>query len=287
MGFLLGSILCATGIFVIFKGFVKFDIHTRNAIIVNYITAAALGIFLGPTSLSEVQILKYNWIGQALALGILFVVVFNLMALTAQRNGVSSASVATKMSLIIPVSLSVLLHGEQVNALKILGILIALAAVFLASQNSQKSSGKVRSAILPLLVFIGSGAIDASLKYLSETRVPKNEYPLFSAGIFGSAAISGVIFASLNYKKSEPSFQFKAILGGVVLGVPNYFSIYFLMQALQHQDLSSVTVFTLNNVGVVLCTTLLGLILFKERVSVRNWIGITLAIVSILLVSLS
>ncbi|MFM1879577.1 MAG: hypothetical protein RLZZ241_2443 [Bacteroidota bacterium] len=286
MGYLIGSILCATGIFIIFKAFDSFKVNTRNAIISNYLTAALLGVYLAPEPLVVGNLTKFTWLGQAFALGVLFVLVFNLMALTAQKNGVSSASVATKMSLIIPVVLSVWLHGEHLNLIKILGVLIALAAVFLATQNPKKQGDKIQNLTLPMLVFFGSGVIDASLKFLSETRVPKNEFPLFSAGIFGSAALSGLIFVGLKFQKNNRQVHLRDLAGGIVLGIPNFFSVYFLMQALQYQNLSSVTVFTLNNVGVVLLTTLMGLLLFQERLSARNSLGIVLAVLSILLVAL-
>jgi len=79
---------------------------------------------------------------------------------------------------------------------------------------------------------------------------------------------------------------FRNILGGVALGVPNYFSIYFLLKALQHDSLNSASVFTINNVAIVMLSTLLGIIIFKERLSFKNWAGIGLAVISILLVAL-
>ena len=79
--------------------------------------------------------------------------------------------------------------------------------------------------------------------------------------------------------------NFKNIIGGICLGVPNYFSIYFLLKALQHPTWNSASVFTINNVAIVMFSTLLGILLFKERLSIKNWFGIGLAIVSIILVA--
>ena len=80
--------------------------------------------------------------------------------------------------------------------------------------------------------------------------------------------------------------NFKNVLGGICLGVPNYFSIYFLLKALQHPMLTSASVFTINNVAIVMLSTLLGILLFKEVLSLKNWLGIGLAIISIVLVAL-
>lgn len=283
---LIASICCATCIFLVFKVFEKFGIHTLYAIITNYLTAAFVGLafYSGPTRIQDIE--AQNWIIPAVLLGILFIVVFNLIALTSQKMGVSAASVATKMSLIIPVILAVLLHGETLDAIKISGVVVALAAVFLASHKaSQQIQHKNhRLVYLPVLVFLGSGIIDASLKYMEETRVPAAEFPLFSAGIFASAAFSGILFSTFRQKAGFPKIALKDIFGGIALGVPNFFSVYFLLQALQFKGLNSVSIFTLNNVSVVLLTTLLGILLFKERLSAKNWSGVLLAALSIILV---
>ena len=76
------------------------------------------------------------------------------------------------------------------------------------------------------------------------------------------------------------------ILGGIALGIPNYFSIYFLLKALQNEYLTSASIFTINNVAIVLLSTFLGILLFKEKISAKNWGGILLAVTSILLVAL-
>ena len=65
-------------------------------------------------------------------LGVLFIVIFNLMARTSQQLGVSVASVATKMSLVIPVLAGLLLYGEELNFLKVAGIATALVAAMTA-----------------------------------------------------------------------------------------------------------------------------------------------------------
>jgi uncharacterized membrane protein len=77
----------------------------------------------------------------------------------------------------------------------------------------------------------------------------------------------------------------RSILGGIALGVPNFFSIYFLLRALQNEVLNSASVFTINNVAIVMFSTLLGILLFKEVLSTKNWVGITMAVLSILLVA--
>lgn len=281
------SVLFSSLIFVIFKLYPRFKVVTLFAIIINYVTACITGLVIFNQSFNPVSIPQKEWFIGAVLLGILFITVFNLMAATSQRLGVSVASVATKMSLAIPVLFGVWLYGETLGPVKLAGIVLALAAVYFASVKEKGLVGTPNALLLPLLVFLGSGVIDASIKFLEETRVPNSEFPLFSATIFAAAATTGFIFIGIRSTKQKPSFNIRNILGGIALGVPNFFSIFFLLRALQNENLNSASIFTINNVAIVMFSTLLGIVLFKEKISLKNWGGIALAVISILMVALS
>lgn len=279
------SILCTSLIFVVFRLYRTYNINTVNAIVVNYICACTVGLVFydGPVGIGN--IVGKPWIPGTILLGILFITVFNLMARTSQQLGVSVASVATKMSLVIPVLVGVWLYEESLSTLKVFGILLALTAVYFASiKRSPLSIGR-GSLWLPALVFLGSGIIDASIKFLEEFYVDPGEFSIFSASVFASAAISGMVFLLLQRK-----FSFRGgsrdLIGGIALGIPNFFSIYFLLRAFQFEGWNSATVFTINNVAIVMLTTLLGIVLFKEKVDLKNWMGIVLAVISIIMVAL-
>lgn len=286
MEYLVLSVLASSFIFVIFKLFAKYNIQTPYAIIVNYFVACTVGILFYQESFQFKDILSKPWFLGTVALGVLFIVVFNLMAATSQKIGVSAASVATKMSLAIPVVFGVWVYGERLGLFEITGIVLALVAVYLATMRKKNVVQHKYLLLLPVAVFIGSGIIDTSIKYAQQVTVPEEEFPIFSAMIFGSAACCGTFFILGQSFKKPISINFKNIMGGICLGVPNYFSIYFLMKALDESILNSASIFTINNVTIVMLSTVLGIALFKERISIKNWVGIGLAVVSIILVAL-
>jgi uncharacterized membrane protein len=139
--------------------------------------------------------------------------------------------------------------------------------------------------IYPILVFLGSGIIESSIKFLENTYVPDDEVSLFSANTFLFAFITGLLVIGIQRIQKKSGFKSKDVLGGIVLGIPNYFSIYFFILALRIKSLDSSSIFIINNVSIVLFSTLLGIILFKEQVISKNWIGIGLAILSIILIT--
>ena len=231
---------------------------------------------------------KYDWFFGAILLGFIFISVFNLMAITTQRNGLSAVSVATKMSVAIPILFGIFYYKESINSIKGIGIICALIAVYLATVKPTKDTTTSKKLFLfPILVFVGSGIIDTSLKFLENSYVQEQEVPLFTATIFASAACIGVLIILFQLIKGTLKLAFKNVLAGIILGIPNYFSIYFLVKALRQPGFDSATIFTINNVAIVTVSTLLGILLFKERLFIKNWLGIIIAIISIILVSLS
>ena len=280
------SILSSSLIFIIFKGFEPMRVQTLNAIIFNYITACTVGLFLYEGKVDPGQIVEASWAWGPPAMGVLFICIFNLMAITSQRVGVSVTSVATKMSLAIPVLLGVFLYGDRLSLLQGIGILLALTAVYLASLKEGGIKIGFKQLLLPLLVFLGSGVIDASIKYFEHRHLREAEIPLFSAMVFGCAALSGLVFVGIRSLKKPMKLAPRDVLGGIILGVPNFFSIFFLIRALRWDRFNSAATFTLNNVGVVLFSTLLAIVLFRERLSQKNWGGVVLAVLGIILVAL-
>ncbi|MFD0991904.1 EamA family transporter [Tenacibaculum geojense] len=287
MLYLILSILISSSLFVIFKLFDVFKINTLQAIVTNYLVAFTIGFSLSESSVEIQQIPSQPWFLGAVLLGFLFISVFNVMALTAQKNGLSVASVSGKMSVVIPIIFGVFAYNESLNFVKVLGVLLALIAVYLTSMKEVKLTNQKSYLLYPILLFLGSGIIDTSIKYVETTFVPNGEVPIFSASIFLIAFCIGLCIVLYAVLIKKETFEFKNIIGGIVLGIPNYFSIAFLLKALKTKGLESSTLFTINNVSIVLLTTLFGLIIFKEKLLTKNWIGIVTAIVSIIIVALA
>jgi drug/metabolite transporter (DMT)-like permease len=284
--FLFLSILFSSGLFVIFKYFGIYKIDVLKAIFINYIVAFSMGFLLAKRQIPISEIYLEPWFSGALVLGALFISIFFVMAMTAQKNGVSVTSIAGKMSVVVPVFFGIILYNEAVTFLKITGILIALVAVYLSSVREEASEKNGRL-LFPILLFIGSGTIDTLLKYVQSNYVADEDISIFSGSLFGIAAMFGFIILGIKTIKKRAPFGRKNIIAGIVLGVPNYYSIIFLIKALQNKNFESSTLFTINNVAIVVVSTLVGLFFFKEKFSVKNKLGVAMAILGIVLVTIA
>lgn len=289
MIYLILSILCSAAIFIIFKSFEKFKVNTFTAIVVNYFIAGITGFATLGESPSFEKVSTAPWLVNSLILGVVFILLFNIMAVTAQKLGASVASIANKMALIIPVVFAIFYYNDAVNSAKIVGVLLALVGVYL-STHKEKVNGKKfdkRLLAIPLVLFLGSGFIDTFLKYNQEVYLNASMFDakLFPAMTFLTAFIIGIVGMALD--KSKRDFSRNTLIGGVILGVINYGSIFFLIQIFNQTDLESSVVFPINNMGVVLTTAVASLVLFKEQFSFKNKLGILVSIAALLLIIFS
>src|SRR5690606_32887305 len=116
---------------------------------VNYFTAAFFGyLILGFENVP--QIFSTSWLFMAAIVGLLFITLFNVMAHTTQDNGVSVASIANKMSVIIPVIAAYFLYNDTVNTTKIVGLGLALAGIYLVSV---KPKSQLKTLLFPAILF--------------------------------------------------------------------------------------------------------------------------------------
>jgi drug/metabolite transporter (DMT)-like permease len=283
--YLLLSIFFNAILFVIIKSFAKFNINALQALVVNYLTAFLVGLFFLNNQEIDSQILQKNWIFGSIILGFIFIGTFYSTTIASQRNGLSTASVASKMSIVIPILSGVLLFQEVLNSIKIGGIFLALIAVYF---TSKKEKGEIQASgnlLYPALVFVGAGTIDASLKYLQSHFVPENEVGIFSTLTFLCAFLVGLCIISFQILVNKTKIYGRNILGGIVLGIPNFFSLYYLIKMLEAKAFQSATLFTIHNIAIVILTSIVGVLFFKENLNKRNIFGILLALLAIFLVT--
>lgn len=290
MFYLLLTILANVAIFMAFRSFSKYDIKTFPAIITNYAVCVITGIiYTGYDQVAQEIDTSANWFYTAIAMGFIFVSTFYLMARTTQLRGVSVASVASKMSLAIPVVFSLFILKLGTNDLdtwNYLGIILAFVAIILVSKKkanplTKKQPLTLKYIALPLAVFLLGGVIDTSLNYANHHFVTESTEAVFPIFIFGFAFIIGLITAIAQGVK----FRRKDILGGLYLGVPNYFSIYFQLKALSAFDNNGAILYPSLNIGIIIISTLAAVLFFKEKLSKVNMVGVGLAVVVILLLS--
>jgi len=278
---LLLSITSSTAIFVIFKLFQRYKIDTFQAIVVNYFTAAILGFVLYGHEWKADALIDTGWMLYAGICSLLFISLFLVMGKSAQVNGVASTSVAVKMSMAVSLLFMVFGYSEDLTWIKIAGILLAFIGVFLVSAPSKKNPQIGQATWMLIVLFFGSGMLDFVLNYVQKFELASLSPSLFSAIGFGLAGIIGVLILIVKIIRKKTQLAWRHILAGLILGIPNYFSIYLLMLSYTTTGWQDSTVLAITNVSVVLASAVLGFLAFKEKASSRKIIGLLAAVLAI------
>ncbi len=245
---------------------------------VNYIVCGALAAFfcgLGNLWMEDPKM------GTATALGavngLLYLAGFMLMQINIRRSGVVLSSIFQKLGLLVTLVVSVCVYHEVLTPMQAVGFLLAVGAIIL--MNYRRGAEPAGFGAGLILMLLSCGAADAMSKVFTESGAGALE-PQFLFFTFTTAAV--VCFLCMAAKKQRIGAQ--ELLFGVLIAVPNFFSSKFLLGALER--LSAVIVYPMFSVGCILAVTLAGIVLFRERLEKRQWIGLGAILAALILLNI-
>lgn len=283
MLYLLLAVVAASSYSLLFKLFACKDVDSLQAIAFNYLTATLLGIGLSLGNFSDGLVLgAKEWVMSAV-MGVMFMAAFVLMARSTARVGVSVTTVAARVALVIPVVCSYLFLPNVAEPRwgAIVVILVALVLVIWqgggAAGPQSRTKSDVGSFMLPVGVFILFGLNNFFVNWAQSGLPTQSAASQLSAAIFFSAAIASTLYYL--YATPKRQFSMKAIVGGLLLGISNFFTTYCMILALR--VLSGAVFFPIYHIGVVALVTTLGVFIFGERLSKRQMLGLVVAVAGI------
>ncbi len=245
---------------------------------VNYITCLFLSALYAGFGVFPIQAPGFpTAVAMGLVNGVLYLAGFVLLQYNTRKNGVVLSSVFMKLGLLVPIALSVFLFGELPTSLQCVGFILAVGAIVLI--NYQKGTS-LAGAKLPLLLMLLAGGSGDAMSKVFEVYGPKAlpDQFLFYTFLCALLLCIGLIFI----KKERPDNQ--ALLFGVLVGIPNFFSAKFLLMALRY--LPAVIVYPTFSVATILVVTLAGVCLFKERLHKRQWTALAIILAALILLNI-
>lgn len=287
MIFVLFSVLCSVTVSVLLKLARRYSVDTSQAIVWNYPVAVwCTWVFLrpdwSPAVLSDAPLLLYG------GLALLLPGVFVALATSIRHAGIVRTEVAQRLSLFIALLAAFWLFNETIHTGKLAGVTVGIAGI-LCSIGWHKGKNQYEhnhgAWLYPMLVFFGYGIIDILFKLVAQhTGVP---YMTSMLIVFSLAMVVALCYLLYHVFVSGKRFSVPAIWWGVALGGFNFANILFYMRAHRALPESPSVVFTGMNVGVIALGALIGIFVFREKLSFINKIGIVLAIVSVLIIAYS
>ena len=262
--------------------FEHFKLDNHQALMWNYVFAAGTGFLLCKQFDTPAQLVAEPWFGLSLITGFWFIFTYLLMTASTQRSGVTVTSLSSKLSVVLPTLAGVVLFHEKLGLVPSIGIVMALLAlVLVVGGKGQNNKPNKINWLLPVLIFFGTGTGDILMK-LTEQRNGGN-MSFMIAFIYFIAMLFGILIVAYDLIRGKSKWQWKSALGGIGLGIINFFSTFCVYNAMRCFD--NVVLFPIYNIGVVSVTALTGWLLFKEKLTWKNYLGLAIAIIAVILIT--
>lgn len=283
MLYVLISVICSVTVSVIIKLAKGRGVQHLHLIVWNYpVAALATLLFLKP-DVPTVAFHALPW-GLYLSLAFLLPSIFLCIAYAIQYSGIVKTEIAQRLSLFIPLLAAFFIFHEAIGQVKFVGIAIGIAAILCSIEWKRGGATKVSGTWgYAVAVFFGIGVIDILFKKVALYRAVSYSYSILLVFILATVVAFGFLVYRISTKRER--VQFQSIIWGILLGLFNFGNILFYMKAHQALSASPSIVFTGMNIGVILLGAIVGVGFFKERLTRLNKIGLTLAVISVLIIA--
>ena len=274
------TVLLFNLLIILFKLFDKYNVDNLQALTVNYATASIFCYYFLLDDKNINQIINQAWYNSTFFLGCLFIIIFAIYAYSTQKIGIIVTTLANKMSVIIPVTIALIIYPSDIfDIKKSIALLLAIVAIYLCS-NTNKIKINKKYYWLILSVFLGQGILDVYFNHIIQSYSVKLGYDFFVL-LFIISSLCGLLLVIINRIINKVKIKLKNIFWGIIFGIPNLFSMIFFVNALN--ELNSSIVYPLVSIGIVASSALLGNFIYNEKLEFKNWLGISVAILSIYL----
>ncbi|HTM98891.1 MAG TPA: hypothetical protein VL088_09125 [Pedobacter sp.] len=277
------SIICSVTVGVLLKLAKRYQINIAQVITWNYLFAIGLSAFFFRPATKDLILSAISPIH--CVLGILLPSIFIFLALSVQKTGLARTDIAQRLSLFISLSAAYFIFEESYSTIKYCGITVGFLAIIFTLYRKPQIQANYTNWLYPLLVFIGFGVIDVCFKLISQLNTIPYTTSLFI--IFCMAFVISLAYITYLAITKKTKLQLINFVCGCILGLFNFGNILFYMKAHRAMADNPSTVFAAMNLGVIISGSLIGILLFKERLSKLNYLGLALALLAIILITLS
>lgn len=211
--------------------------------------------------------------------GLFFFLAFIYYQKGINENGAGLAGAFSKIGILIPMSVSIIVWNEVPTRLQSFGIMLSIISILIVNISFKNLSlGKLRLTLLALFLF--SGFAEFSNKVFQKYGLIDHKL-VFLFFVFFTAFLISAGFLLWRNKELQPG----AMITGVVVGLPNLFCSYFLILALD--EIKASVVFPVYTATTIVLINLGSYLIFKERLEKKERLSIGLTVIALVLINLS
>jgi len=279
MIYLLLSIVSSVLIAVVIRLNEDRDLDRSGVMFFNYLTATALAFIFMNTE--RVFYVSKQLIPISSVSGFIYVTAFMVYMKAVGRIGLAVPVTITRLSVLLPVLGSVLIFSERMSPHQVTGFILAVFAIYLFSgaRTTDASVSKRSDMILLMLLFVLMGSGDFSLKVFQQLY-PQAYLMNFVFLVFVIASLYTLVLVVIRKVRISRGI----IAGGIILGIPNFASAFFILKVLQKFPGS--IAFPLNNIGIIVLSTVVGRLFWRERLHRQTMIAVGLSILAVILLNM-
>ncbi len=211
--------------------------------------------------------------------GIFFFTSFIYYQKSVRENGASLAGTFGKLGILIPMLFAIIIWREYPEDLQWIGILLAITSIILVNFPFNKNWHQALRLNL-IFLFLYGGIAEFSNKIFQKYALVDYKV-LFLFWVFFSAFLISFFYSLKKVKRLPKKSE---LLTGLAVGIPNLFSSFFLISALNY--LKTAVVFPIFSAGSIVLITAAGYFFFGEKLRVKEWASILMTIVALILINI-
>ena len=278
------SVILAAVKNILLKSFSGYSIKNKEFFGLQAMIFGAGGIILLATNIVNFNGIAIQTVICALFYGIMLVLALWLytVALTKGKTGICATVYA--FGFIIPTLSGAIFWDEKISVFGILGILIIIPVLIISgTTKNEESKSTSKSYVIPLvLAMLCSGGLGIVQKIHQKSQVANQRNALILLAFIFAFTVSLIFFLLMN--KGENRITKKASLFCGVVGAA--FSICNMLNTYLAGALDSAVFFPLINIGSILSSLILGLVVYKEKITKKDAMVLILGLFAIILVNM-
>ena len=221
----------------------------------------------------------------------LSVALTQIMQAKALGNGSSSiVTLIYSCGFLVPIFYGLIFWGEEVSIYQWLGVALILASLTLIVFKTEKSSAILTWLPFAILAMLGSG-INAIFQKTHQYSEFADELPFFLVfALFFSTLFTGAASLVISGKGGSPAQLTKKqrmmknivipICLGICVGMLNFLNLSLSGR------LPSVILFPVSNIGGLILTSVISGIIYKDKPTKRQLVGLITGVIAILMVGI-
>lgn len=250
----------------------------------NYLTCVVISFLMLP---DKGRVLSGSWVTLVCGIGggVFFVVALVCMQSSIRANGAGLTAAFARLGLVVALGLSILLFRERPTALQLIGAGLTLIAILLLrTDGGGEGRRRTGKGFGLLLLTLGSGGCADAMAKVFDVYGNRAEDRLYFFWLFVTAVLLCTALLLAEKKRTGKAVLPKEFAAGVLVGVPNYFSSYLLLRAIQ--VIPATVAYPSYSTATILLVMALSALLFRERLTRRQWPGVVLILIALALLNL-